>query len=234
MGVDIAIADEDVVRLEAACQGPVLLRKGRVGAGDADVMVGERGVGLGDFVARHVAGSAIVLANFAGRCSEVGLGWFVRAPAIQGTVAGEALYIVGGCRVNERLVRVVTGDARNARVSSGAPAAAHLEAIGLEADDDDSDVGGHEHGDVGPGAVACSAEVDRVRRRYGCGIGDGRGGHVVLAGGHGGDMFCAGTVAGFAGNSGNSFFWLEAIGDDGFGCVTTEAMLGGVRLEGIA
>ena len=76
---------------------PLLLGQGVAGADDADVVVGERGVGLGDFVARHVAGSAIALADLAGRCSDVGLGWFVRAAAIEGTMTGEALYVVGGC-----------------------------------------------------------------------------------------------------------------------------------------
>ena len=70
---------------------PLLLGQGVAGADDADVVVGERGVGLGDFVARHVAGSAIVLADFAGRCSDVGLGWLVRASAIEGPMAGQAL-----------------------------------------------------------------------------------------------------------------------------------------------
>ena len=213
---------------------PFLLRQGVAGADDADVVVGKRGVGLGDFVARHVAGSAIVRADFAGQCSDVGLGRFVCASTIQGAMAGEALYVVGGCRVNERLVGVVTGDAGDARVSGAAPAAAHFKAIGLEADDDDSDVGGHEHGDVGPGAVAGSAEVDRVGRRHGRWIGDGGGSHVELAGGHGCDVFCTGAVAGFAGDSGYGFFGLEATGDDGLCCVTTEATLGGIGFEGIA
>src|ERR1700761_3513542 len=38
---------------------PLLLRYGVAGADDADVVVGEKGMGLGDLIARHVAGSAI-------------------------------------------------------------------------------------------------------------------------------------------------------------------------------
>lgn len=140
----------------------LLLRKAFIGANDADVVVGKKCMGLRDFVARHMAGCTIVLADFAGRRGDARLGWFVCMSAIQRAMAGEALYVVCSCGANERLVWVMTGDAGDARVAGAAPAAAHFEAIRLEADGYYSDVSGHEHGDIGPCAVAGSAEVDRV------------------------------------------------------------------------
>ena len=74
-------------------------------------------------------------------------------------MAGQAPGVVSGQIVDERLVGVVAGDAGDARVSGAAPATALFEAVGLEADGDDSDVGGQEHGYVGRGAVTGSAEV---------------------------------------------------------------------------
>ena len=205
-----------------------------MGANDADIMVSKKCVRLRDFVARHVAGCTIVLADFAGPRGGARLRWFVGVPAIQRAMAGKALYVVCICRVNKRLMWVMTGDAGDARVAGAAPAAAHFEAIRLEADGYYSDVSGHEHGDIGPCAVAGSAEVNGVGGRHGCGIGNGGCGHVVLTGGHGCDVPGTGTVAGFACDSWYSFFGLEATGDDGLCRVTTEATLSGLWFEGIA
>ena len=58
-----------------------------------------------------------MLADFAGQSGDARLGWFVCMLAIQHAMTGEALYVVCSCRMNERLVWVMTGDAGDARVA---------------------------------------------------------------------------------------------------------------------
>jgi hypothetical protein len=89
-------------------------------------------------------------------------------------VAGEALGIVSGSFANQWQVRIVTGDAGDARIAVLSPAAAVLKTVGLKAHFHDSGARGRVLDDICPGAMACPTEVDGVGRGKTGGIHDRR------------------------------------------------------------
>ena len=165
--------------------------------GDADAMVCERSVHAGNFNAGHVAGDAFFLCDGAGCPWVVARGFFIGRP----DVAGEAVLIVGSRIQIQLLMRVVASGAGESGVAfSGLPAAAAFQAIGLEANVDDA--GEAALHDVSPGAVAGAAEIDGSKWIEFVRVKDSAAAGFDLSGLHSGDVGGAGTVAGFAGNSG--------------------------------
>ena len=90
-------------------------------------MIDERRVHGGEVYARHVAGYAVFRRPWAGLAGVVLRGF----PRARRSVASEALRVVGGGVVVERLVRVVAGNAGEARVPV-APATALLQPVRLK------------------------------------------------------------------------------------------------------
>lgn len=113
-------------------------------------------------------------------------------------VTCEAAGIVGGGIVIERLMRIVAGNAGEARVGLR-PTLAVFEAVGGEADVgvDEAKVGDN----ILPGAVAGAAEIYGRDGIEAGGIHDQSRGLIGLCGIHGDDMAGAWPVAGFAGDA---------------------------------
>lgn len=186
-------------------------------------MVGERGVHAGNLYLGHVAGNAVVFAYGAG-CAWVVFEFF----SLCCYVAGQTLLIVGGRVLHELLVGIVAGDTGESGVAS-APATAAFQTIGLEAHV--GDAGGAGLHDVSPGAMACAAEIDRGYRIEALRIQDGAAAFFDFSRFHGGDVFGAGAVALFAGDSGSGVRGVEVACDRGAAGVAAETATCFVAVE---
>ena len=124
---------------------------------DADPVIGEGGMQVGRRDPGHVAAGAIFLGNRAGSAGMI-FGFFSGRTC---GMAGQAICVVRGEVVRERLVRIMAGHAGDARVAFG-PAAAVFESIGCEADVEDAGFDHVARDNVLPGAVASAAEIDRI------------------------------------------------------------------------
>ena len=134
-----------------------LFRIGRIWARDADPVIGEAGMEIGRLDFGHVAGDAIFCGD--GTSGSGMICGLILGPA--GRMTGEAICVVGGSVVGERLVRIVAGDAGDASVAF-CPAAAVFEAIGGEADVENAGVNHVTGDDVLPGAVTGPAKIDVI------------------------------------------------------------------------
>src|SRR5690242_3184950 len=117
--------------VEGACLKSPLHRSAgirRLGADDANAMISERRMHAGQRHLRHVAGDAILRGHRAG-LARVARRAFLRA---RRCMASEALLVIRGDIVVQKLMRIMARDAREARVSL-APAAAAFETIRLKA-----------------------------------------------------------------------------------------------------
>ena len=133
------------------------LRDRRVRANDANQMVGECRVHIGDLDLRDMAVHAFFRCNRA-RGSGVIPAGFVRWGR---NMAGEALCIVAGSISRARLVGIVASNAGKPRVATS-PALALHQAIRLRAN-----IGDACHVrelDVPPGAMTGPAKIDRISR----------------------------------------------------------------------
>lgn len=124
-----------------------------------DVVVREAPVELRIFVFRHVAGDAMFFAHGTG-------GWFgalsIRSNgSSHRAVAGKTLRVIKGGIVHERLMRIVTCNARDARVGP-APAAALRQPVRLETDIERTVV--FCRGDIQGRAMTGAAKIDQVHR----------------------------------------------------------------------
>ena len=107
---------------------------------------------VGNLVFRHVTSDAILFGDRAGQTGAVRHGFCLRG--IQ--MAGQAAHVVGTSVADQRLMRIVTGQAGKPSVAL-TPAAAALQAIGMKAN-----VSHTRRGDtfcVPPGRVTGAAEV---------------------------------------------------------------------------
>jgi len=121
--------------------------------GDANAMVGERGVHAGHFDSGHVAADAILPAHGTRLA-----GFFARCVCPGHSVAREALPVIG-CRIAHKwFMRIMASDADQARVAS-TPAPAVFQAVRLEPHI--GHAGYTRLNDVAPCPVASSAEIDR-------------------------------------------------------------------------
>lgn len=113
----------------------------------------------------------------------------------------QAPQIVIGGIVLKRLVRIVTRNTSNPRISVLTPAAAHLKSVRLKANSNHAEIAGWRKRDVEPSAMAGAAEIDQVDRAHCAWICN----HFASAG-----MQLAWPMAGLAGNPGNSVLWIES------------------------
>ena len=180
----------------------LLVRIGRVGADDADVMIGERGMHAGKLHRWHMAGDAILRGDWTGFARVVVRG-FLRA---RRRVASEALVVVGGGIVVERLVRVVTGYACKARVAF-APAAAALQSIRLKAHVLHALNSGY--GDFVPGTMTGPAKIHLRHRPQTPWVENGLAALSILFVVHELGMLGAGTMTSFAIHSEYEPRWIE-------------------------
>ena len=124
---------------------------------DADLMVGVFEVHVFHHVLGHVAGHTVVC-SFPTSVARVGR---VRSSAGTRNMAGQAGRIVGGSIANERLVRIMTGDAGEACIAVP-PTAATLEPVRLKADICKTDRLVQRY--IPPCSVTCAAEVNLIGR----------------------------------------------------------------------
>ena len=147
-------------------------------------------------------------------------------------MARQAFGVVGTRVLIELFVRIVAGDAGEARVACGvAPAFAVFEAVGLEADVHHVGKFLFAEDDVGPGAVTCAAKIDRGGCIEAARIEDGGATLLDFSGLHRGDVIGSGTVAGFALHAGSEMRRVEMAGDAGGGGVAAEAAARFVGVE---
>jgi len=192
-------------------------------------MVEEGGVDGGDFDLGHVAGDAVGFGLGADFWRGVG----VRVGCgCGGRVARQAFCVVGRGVLIELFVRIVAGDAGEARVACGvAPALAVFEAVGLEADVHHVGEFLFAEDDVGPGAVTCAAEIHRCSCIEAARIEDGGAALLDFSGLHRGDVIGSGAVTGFALHAGSEMRRVEMAGDAGGGGVAAEAAARFVGVE---
>lgn len=125
--------------------------------GDADPVVGKRGMEIGRLDFGHVAGDAIFCGDGAGGTGVI-FGFFFGGAR---GVARETVLIIGGEIVRKRLVGIVARHAGNACVACG-PALAVFKTIGGEADVKDADFEEMTGDDILPSAMAGAAKIDGV------------------------------------------------------------------------
>jgi len=135
----------------------------------------------------------------------------------------EASHVIVGGVAHDRFMRVVAGDALEARISF-APAPASLEAIGLETHV--AHAGGPGVQNVTPSAMACAAEIHGSDRTKRGGIEDCTPALINFSGLHRGNVLGARAMASLARNPGRGMIRIEATAGRGGSGVAAEAMRG--------
>src|SRR5450755_418763 len=179
----------------------------------ANPVIGKVVVHVLNFVLGHVAGRALFRARRASRTGMIGRGlqaFFHVAPEA-------ALVVVGGI-LHQRAMRVVAGNAGDARVAVS-PAAAFFQTIRNGQYCRDSDFFGQHH--VPPRAVTRSAEVHRVDRLKLFRIEDERL-RAIFGSLFGLNVLCSRTMARLAGDGGYQMAWIELSPGHGCGVVAGE------------
>lgn len=179
-----------------------LVGERRVGASDADAMIGERRVHGGKVDAGHVAGHTIFRRSRAGfarvalRRGPTG-SWAVLTCAflpVRQCVAREAFRVIRGGIMVERLMRIMAGDAGKARIPIS-PAAALLQPVRLKAHSFHALCFGFKN--VEGSTVTRATKIDFCHRPQAPRIENRLAAFGILLGVHEVRMFGAGTMASF-------------------------------------
>lgn len=177
----------------------------------------------------HVAGDAAFCAGGTGCAGSIGSTFFSGGR----NVAGEAVGVIGGEVVHQRLVGIMAGNASNPGIALP-PAVTVFKAVGSEANVLRSGAGEFAGDNVLPGAMARAAEISGIDAREIRRIENEAGAAPFSFCVSGSDVSCAGPMAGFTIHAWNGFGEIELIASNRSGGMTGEASARFAERQGAA